>query len=116
MPKKSSRVVVMAAVTGAGAADPTITVIAKVPARDNEAALATRSGVGVFTITLKDKYKNMYPAAVQIMGSTADGKIAQISAVSAAGVVSLSVRNAAGAAADIATTDDLYLTIAAIEE
>jgi hypothetical protein len=70
----------------------------------------TRSGVGVYTLKLKDSIPVILDIAPNIWGT--DGKWCQITDYNpTTRIVSLKVFAAAGAAADLASTDNLKLTI-----
>lgn len=112
----------IASVQGAGAAAPTIPTttlsvsssIQPMAATDNFASGVagdiTRSGAGAYTIKLKDALPvilNMIPV---VWGT--DGKLCQIvDYVPNTRVVSVQVRSAAGAAADLASTDNLKILV-----
>lgn len=70
----------------------------------------TRGGVGTYTLKLKDSLPVILDIVPNVWG--ADGKSCQIvDYVPSTRIVSVQVYNAAGAAADLASTDNLKLTI-----
>jgi hypothetical protein len=109
-----------AMVQGAGAAAPVIptTVLSLTSsiqpalAQDNFAAAGgvARSGVGLYTITLKEALPLILDIGLSIWGL--DGKWGQITDYNPqTRVVTLKVYAAAGAAADLAATDNMKLSI-----
>lgn len=103
-------VTMLAALVGAGAAIPTIPAASVVLAADNWAASATRSGVGTYVITLKDKLPVHLAMGCEVIGT--DGKRVQVTAFSVtAGTISIQAYTAAGVAVDLATTDTLRILI-----
>lgn len=109
-----------ASVQGAGAAAPTIPTttlsttssIQPMKAEDNFALAGgiARSGVGVYTITLKDSLPYVFDIGVSVWGT--DGKWGQMTDYNpTTRVISVKTYAAGGAAADLATTDNLKLTI-----
>lgn len=111
-----------ASVQGAGAAIPTIptttlsttTSIQPMTAQDNFASGVAgdivRSGAGVYTIKLKDSCPVVLDIDPNIWGT--DGKWAQMTDYNpATRIMSVKTYNTAGAATDIATTDNLKFTL-----
>jgi hypothetical protein len=107
-------------VRGAGAAIPTITptalstttTIQTYTAEDNFVASTARSGVGTYTLTLKDSFPVILDIEANVWGT--DGKRCQVIDYNpTTRVLSVQVYTAAGAAVDLATTDNLKLAIAA---
>lgn len=115
-------VIFFGSVQGAGAAAPTIPTtvfsstssILYMAAEDNfvsgVAGDIVRSGAGVYTIKLKDGIPIVFDIVPMIWGT--DGKWAQMTDYNpSTRILTVKTFNAAGAAADIATTDTLKLTI-----
>ncbi len=109
-------------VQGAGAAAPTIptTTLSKtssiqpMKAEDNFVSAVAgdivRSGAGVYTIKLKDSIPVVLDIQPNVWGT--DGKWAQLTDYDpSTRIISIKSYNAAGAATDLATTDNLKLTI-----
>lgn len=109
-------------VQGAGAAIPVIPTtvlsttssIQPMKAQDNfvsgVAGDITRGGVGVYTIKLKDGVPVIYDISPNVWGT--DGKFAQVTDYNpSTRVVSVKTYSSVGAAADLAATDNLKLTI-----
>ena len=109
-------------VQGAGAAAPTIptttqstsTSIQPMTAANNwvssTAGDITRSGVGVYTIKLKDALPVILDIGVNVWGT--DGKWAQMTDYNpSTRVISVKVYAAGGSAADLATTDNMKITV-----
>lgn len=70
----------------------------------------TRSGVGVYTLKLKEALPVILDILPNVWG--ADGKRAQVTGYNpSTRVVSVAVYTAAGVAADLASTDNLKLTV-----
>jgi hypothetical protein len=70
----------------------------------------TRSGVGAYTLKLKDRLPVILDIAPNVWG--ADGKRAQVTGYDpSTRILSVQVYSAAGAAADLASTDNLKLTV-----
>lgn len=70
----------------------------------------TRSGVGVYTIKFKDSLPVILDIGVNVWGT--DGKWAQITDyVPSTRILTVKVYAAGGAAADLATTDNLKITV-----
>ena len=114
------QVTFFASVQGAGAAAPTIPTttlsttssIQPMKAEDNFALTGgiARSGVGTYTITLKDGIPYVFDIGVAVWGT--DGKWGQMTDYNpATRVISVKTYAAGGAAADLAATDNLKLTI-----
>lgn len=113
-----------ASVQGAGAAIPTIPTttmsttssIQPMTAQDNYASGVAgdivRSGVGVYTIKLKDSCPIVLSIIPTVWGT--DGKSAQMTDYNpATRIMSVKTYSAVGAAADLATTDNLKFTVLA---
>lgn len=111
-----------ASVRGAGAAAPTITPTTfsatssiQYTAASNQFASLTagdivRSGAGVYTIKLRDSIPVVHDILCNVWGT--DSKRAQITDYNpTTQVISVKTTTAAGVAADLATTDNLKLTI-----
>lgn len=109
-------------VQGAGAAIPVIPTttlstsssIQPMTAADNmvsgTAGDITRSGAGVYTLKLKDKMPVILDIIPNVWGT--DGKRAQLTDyVPSTRILTIKVYTAAGVAADLASTDNLKLTI-----
>lgn len=114
-------VVYQGSVQGAGAAAPTIPTtthsatssIQPMAASNNFVSIVagdiTRSGAGVYTIKMKETAPAIFDVVVSVWGT--DGKFAQVTDYNATTrVLSVKTFSAVGAAADIATTDNLKLT------
>ncbi len=106
-------------VRGAAAAPPTITPtvipspnttqIQYMAASDNFILSAARSGVGAYTFKLKDGVPVVFDCDVNIWGL--DGKQAQVADYNPNTLtLTVTVLSSAGAAADLATTDNLRFT------
>ncbi len=113
---------VFGSVQGAGAAIPVIPTttlsttssIQPMTAQDNfisgTAGDITRSGAGVYTLKLKDGLPIILNITADVWGT--DGKFAQLTDYNpSTRVVSIKTYTAAGVAADLASTDNLKLTI-----
>jgi hypothetical protein len=95
-------------ITGAGAVDATILATTKMPVSDNMIASAARTGAGAYTVTLKEIYPRAYPVSTSVVGL--DGKSVQITSIPASALAfTIQSRNTAGAATDLAATDDVYI-------
>jgi hypothetical protein len=104
-------------VRGAATATPTITpavysatsLVQFMAASDNWILSTARSGVGAYTLRLKDSVPVFYDVLVSVWGT--DGKQAQVADYNPTTLtLTITVLSAGAVAADLATTDNLRLT------
>jgi hypothetical protein len=99
---KSDVKIVFASAVGAAAADLT--------GKDDDLLTATRTGVGVHTLTFRHKYPKKCGLIIEVVGTTV-GLEGQFTAWDpAAGTATLQLTDA-GVAADAATTDTILITM-----